>query len=137
MPIILLDPPTTTTTAPSVYEIDGVSFHNMAEPTATGLDEAGNPVSQVRAYAVIEYRIGDTDAAGAFVSRQRGSVMIAGTEMLAWLQTPEGEGAYALLKRMLHEILVARGDFPVGYNVLSQTEEAALASLGGRLLNGA
>lgn len=137
MPIILTDPASFTTVQPSIYEIDGVSFHNMAEPVVEAIDEDGQPYDLVRSYAVIEYRIGDYDEAGAFVERGKGSIMIAGEEMLAWLLAPEGAGAYALLKRLLHEIMVQRGDFPDGYNILSQVEQEALDTLGGRLLAGA
>lgn len=137
MPIILTDPASFTTVQSSIYEIDGVSFHNMAEPVVEAIDEDGQPYDLVRSYAVIEYRVGDHDDMGALVARSSGSVMIAGDEMLAWLSQPEGAGAYALLKRLLHEIMVLRGDFPDGYNILSQAEQEALDSLGGRLLAGA
>ncbi len=137
MPIILTDPPATVTVEPSIYEIDGVSFHNMAEPVVMALDEDGQPYELVRSYAVIEYRVGDHNDTGEFVMRSVGSVTIGGQEMLAWLSAADGAGSYALLKRLLHDIMVQRGDFPDGYNVLSQQEQEALDTLGGRLLAGA
>lgn len=108
-------------TAPTTkIEIDGASFHRINEPDRT--------------YAVIEWRVSERDASGSFAETARHTATIAGPDVRAWLKTIDGAGLYALMKRTLYAVLVARGDAPAGQPALTDAEQEAIDSLAGRLL---
>ena len=103
-----------------LIEIDGASFHRISEPDRT--------------YAVIEWRVGERTPDGHFAELSRHTAMIAGPDVRAWLGTIDGAGLYALMKRTLYAVLVARGDAPAGQPALTDAEQEAIDSLAGRLL---
>lgn len=114
MPIIATEPPARVVVAPSIYEVTGATFYNL---DAT----AGRQVG-------IAYYTADFGPGGEVEAHERW------TRTVALDDIPSGPALYALIKRVLHDALIATGAIPDGHNVLSQAEQEALDSLGGHLL---
>lgn len=134
MPIIT-DPTPETTTPPTVYRICGLSMHNIAVPLRAELDEAGQPVTIVAGYMIVEYEAGDGNN-GAFVRRAGGRVTIEGASFAAFLADPTGAAIAALLKLYLHQAMSDAGVFPAGQNAITPDEYRVIASFCGSYLGG-